>query len=101
MEEKNAVLIDFNDGINVRKTETIEHGTIQRFTSDAPSGKKLMIIGDSFSEYFLRSAIHDVSEVLFVTFGELHRIDPIAEAPDYTVVMLVERNLPFLLNGIY
>ena len=101
MEEKNAVLIDFNDGINFRKTETIEHGTIQRFTSDAPSGKKLMIIGDSFSEYFLRSAIHDVSEVLFVTFGELHRIDPIAEAPDYTVVMLVERNLPFLLNGIY
>ena len=99
--EKNAVLIDFNDGIEIHKTETIEHGTVQRFVSDAPSGKKLMIIGDSFSEYVLRSAIHNVSEILFVTYGDLYRIDPIAEAPDYVVVMLVERNLPFLLNGLY
>ena len=99
--ERNAVLIDFNDGIGSRKTETVDHGTLQRFTSDAPSGKKLMIIGDSFSEYFLRSAIHDVSEILFVTYGELYRIDPEAEAPDYVVVMLVERNLPFLVSGFY
>ena len=99
--EKNAVLIDFSDGIEPHKTETIDHGTIQRFISNAPSGKKLLIIGDSFSEYFLRSAIHDVSEVLFVTFGELSRIDLDAEKPDYIVVMLVERNLPFLLNGFY
>ncbi|MBQ6509152.1 MAG: hypothetical protein IJI07_06740 [Flexilinea sp.] len=101
MKERNAVLIDFNDGITPQKTETIEHGTVQRYISDAPSDKKLMIIGDSFSEYFLRSAIHDVSEILFVTYGELERIDPIAEAPDYIVVMLVERNLPFLVSGFY
>ena len=101
MSEKNAVLIDYNDGIEPQKTETIEHGTIQRYVSNAPSDKKLLIIGDSFSEYFLRSAIHDVSEILFVTFGELYRIDPIAEAPDYIVVMLVERNLPFLISGFY
>lgn len=101
MTEPNTVLIDFNDGITVKKTETLEHGTLQRFTSDAPVHKKLMIIGDSFSEYFLRSAIHDVNEVLFVTYGELSMVDLEAEAPDYLVVMLVERNLPFLLNGFW
>lgn len=101
MIEKNSVLLDFDDGINTKKTGTIEHGTIQRYVSDAPSGKKLMIIGDSFSEYYLRSAIHDVSEIIFVTYGQLYRIDPIEEAPDYIVVMLVERNLPFLVSGFY
>ncbi len=101
MTEPNTVLIDFNDGVTVKKTETREHGTLQRFTSDAPAHKKLLIIGDSFSEYFLRSAIHDVDEILFVTYGELSMIDLEAEAPDYLVVMLVERNLPFLLNGFW
>lgn len=99
--EKNAVLIDFNDGVDVQKTETIDHGTIQRFTSNAAAHKKLLLIGDSFSEYVLRSAIHDVDEILFVTYGQLYRIDLEAEAPDYAVVMLVERNLPFLVNGFY
>ena len=99
--EPNTVLIDFNDGVTVNKTATVDHGTLQRFTSDAPAHKKLMIIGDSFSEYFLRSAIHDVDEILFVTYGELSMVDIEAEAPDYLVVMLVERNLPFLLNGFW
>ncbi len=101
MAEPNTVLIDFSDDVTVTKTETQQHGTLQRFTSDAPAHKKLMIIGDSFSEYFLRSAIHDVDEVLFVTYGELSMVDLEAEAPDYLVVMLVERNLPFLLNGFW
>ena len=99
--EENAVLIDFNDNVESHKAETREYGRIQRFTSNAPVHKKLMIIGDSFSEYFLRSAIHDVDEVLFVTYGQLSLIDFEAEKPDYLVVMLVERNLPFLLNGFY
>ena len=99
--EKNAVMIDFDDGIKTRKRETLDYGRIQRFTSDAPNHKKLMIIGDSFSEYFMRSAIHEVDEVLFITYGQLSLIDFEAEAPDYVVVMLVERNLPFLLNGFY
>ena len=55
----------------------------------------------SFSEYCLRSAIHDTNEVLFVTYGQLSLIDLEAEHPDYLVIMLVERNLPFLLNGFY
>lgn len=99
--EENAVLIDFNDNVESHKTETLEYGRIQRYTSNAPVHKKLMIIGDSFSEYFLRSAIHDVDEILFVTYGQLSLIDWEAEKPDYLVVMLVERNLPFLLNGFY
>ena len=101
MPEENAVLIDFDDGIKSQKTETVEYGRIQRFTSDAPLRKKLLIIGDSFSEYYLRSAIHDIGEILFVTYGELYRVDLTAEAPDYIVVMLVERNLPFLVSGFY
>ncbi len=101
MPEQNAVLIDFDDGIRSNKTETIEYGRIQRYTSDAPVHKKLLIIGDSFSEYYLRSAIHDIDEILFVTYGQLYRIDLAAEAPDYVVVMLVERNLPFLVSGFY
>ena len=101
MPEQSAVLIDFDDGIKTKKTETIEYGRIQRFTSNAPIRKKLMIIGDSFSEYYLRSAIHDISDILIVTYGEQYRIDLAAEAPDYVVVMLVERNLPFLVSGFY
>ena len=101
MPEPNAVLIDFDDGIKTEKTETVEYGRIQRFTSNAPIRKKLLIIVDSFSEYYLRSAIHDIGEILFVTYGELYRVDLAAEAPDYVVVMLVERNLPFLVSGFY
>lgn len=100
MTEENAVAIDFGDGLEVRKTGTIDHGTLQWYESDAGNGK-LMVIGDSFSEYFLRSAIHDVGRIVFVTYGELSRIDMAAEDPDYIVLMLVERNLPFLLNGIW
>ena len=99
--EENAVQIDFDDEVLVWKPESIEHGKIQRFGSTSPNQKKLLIIGDSFSEYFMRSAIHDVSEILFVTYGELYRIDIAAEKPDYLVVMLVERNLPFLVSGFY
>lgn len=99
--EGNMVLIDFEDNVTPEKTETIDYGTIQRFISDAPLQKKLLIIGDSFAEYYLRAAIHQIGEILFVTYGELHRIDLESEAPDYIVVMLVERNLPFLLNGFY
>ena len=99
--EENAVRIDYDDGVTPQKTQTIEHGTVQRFVSDAPEHKKLMLLGDSFSEYCLRSAIHDVDEVLFVTYGQLSLIDLEVERPDYLVIMLVERNLPFLLNGFY
>ncbi len=101
MPELKAVLIDFEDGIKPEKTETIDHGRIQRFTSNAPLQKKLLIIGDSFSEYYLRSAIHDIGEILFVTYGDLYKVDLAKESPDYVVVMLVERNLPFLVNGFY
>ena len=99
--EPNAVLLDFDDNIQIWKPQTINHGEIQRYVSDAGTDKKLLVIGDSFSESFVRSAIHDVDEVLFVTYGSLYQIDLQAEAPDYLVVMLVERNLPFLLNGFY
>ena len=99
--ETNAIQLDFDDNIQTWKTETINHGQIQRFVSDSETHKKLLILGDSFSEYFMRSAIHDLDEVLFVTYGALYQIDLAAEAPDYLVVMLVERNLPFLLNGFY
>ncbi len=101
MPEKNTILIDFNDGITAWKSETVDYGRLQRYRSDAPVHKKLLIIGDSFSEHFLRSAIHDVDEILFVTYGQLYRIDLEAEDPDYLVVMLVERNLPFLVSGFY
>ena len=40
-----------------------------------------------------------MDEIYFVTYGEMYRIDPLKEAPDLVVVMLVERNLPFLLYG--
>ena len=99
--ETNAVLLDFDDNRQIGKTQTINHGEIQRFVSDAETHKKLLVIGDSFSESFMRSAIHDTDEVLFVTYGSLYQIDLQAEAPDYLVVMLVERNLPFLVNGFY
>ena len=101
MPEKNTILLDFNDGITAWKSETVDYGRLQRYKSDSPVHKKLMIIGDSFSEHFLRSAIHDVDEILFVTYGQLYRIDLETEAPDYLVVMLVERNLPFLVSGFY
>lgn len=97
--EKNAVTVEFDDDIAVWKPESIDHGTIQRFNSYAPVHKKMLLVGDSFSEYFMRSAIHNIDEILFVTYGELHRIDFESEQPDYLVVMLVERNLPFLLDG--
>lgn len=101
--ENYAVDIDFNDGLELFKTQTINYGSIQRYTTnDRPDGivKKLMIIGDSFSEYFLRSAVHDIKDILFVTYGDLQFIDFESEIPDYLVIMLVERNLPFLLQGI-
>ncbi len=99
--EKNAVKIDYADGVTPQKVQTINYGRFQRFVSDAPARGKLMLLGDSFSEYCLRSAIHDTNEVLFVTYGQLSLIDLEAEHPDYLVIMLVERNLPFLLNGFY
>ena len=101
MPEKNTILIDHNDGISAWKSETVDYGRLQRYRSDSPVHKKLMIVGDSFAEHFLRSAIHYVDEILFVTYGQLYRIDLAAEDPDYLVVMLVERNLPFLVNGFY
>ena len=97
--EENGVKIDYNDGVTVWKPETVDHGTLQRFVSDAPVHKKMLLIGDSFSEYFMRSAIHELEEIYFVTYGEMYRVDPVKEAPDLVVVMLVERNLPFLLYG--
>ena len=99
--ERNGVAIDHNDGINVWKPETVDHGKLQRFMSDAPDKKKMLLIGDSFSEYFMQSAIHDITEIHFVTYGELYRIDLVQESPDYVVIMLVERNLPFLVHGFY
>lgn len=99
--ERNGVAIDHNDGINVWKPETVDHGKLQRFMSDAPVKKKMLLIGDSFSEYFMQSAIHDITEIHFVTYGELYRIDLVQESPDYVVIMLVERNLPFLVHGFY
>ncbi len=104
MPEGNAVRIDYTDGVETYKTQTINYGHIQRYTSDAVdsvSQKKLMIIGDSFSEYYVRAALHDIKDVLFVTYGDLSLIDLDAETPDYLVVMLVERNLPFLLSYFY
>jgi len=101
MNEDNAVLVDFSDGIKAYKAETTDHGQVRRHRSDAPTHKKMLVIGDSFSEAFLRSAIHDIDEILFAAYGELSKIDLEAEAPDYLVVMLVERNLPFLLGGFY
>lgn len=101
IQEQNAVQVDHDDNFQIWKPETIDHGKIQRFISESPVNKKLMIIGDSFSEYFMRSAIHDLEEIIFVTYGYLHLIDYEAEKPDYLVIMLVERNLPFLLNGFY
>ncbi len=104
MPELNAVEIDYTDGIETYKTQTINYGHVQRYTTDstAPeSQKKLMVIGDSFSEYYVRAALHDIRDVLFVTHGDLSLIDPEAETPDYLVVMLVERNLPFLLSYFY
>ena len=97
--EENGISIDYNDGVTIWKPETVDHGTLQRFVSDAPVHKKMLLIGDSFSEYFMRSAIHELDEIYFVTYGEMYRIDPLKEAPDLVVVMLVERNLPFLLYG--
>ena len=99
--EQNGVAIDYNDGISVWKPETVDHGKLQRFMSDAPVQKKMLLIGDSFSEYFMQSAIHDITEIHFVTYGELYRINLDEEDPDYVVVMLVERNLPFLVHGFY
>ena len=102
--ELNAVDIDFDDGLEMEKIQTINYGRIQRYTTnDRPDGRsdKLMVIGDSFSEYYFHSAGHDIKNILFVTYGNLHLIDPETEIPDYLVVMLVERNLPFLLEGFY
>lgn len=104
MPEGNAVLIDYTDGVDAQKTQTINHGHVQRYnsnSSDSASQKKLMVIGDSFSEYYVRAALHDIKDVLFVTYGDLSLIDLDAETPDYLVVMLVERNLPFLLSYFY
>lgn len=101
--ESNEAEIEFDDGLQIHKTQTINYGSIQRFTSDdRPDNKvqRLLIIGDSFAEYYLRSAIHDIKDILFVTYGDLSLIDLDAEIPDYLVVMLVERNLPFLLDPI-
>ena len=102
--ESNAVEMEFDDGLGIYKTQTINHGNLQRFTNDDPHSEqheKLLIIGDSFSEYFIRSAIHDIKDILFITYGDLYLIDLEEESPDYLVIMLVERNLPFLYNGIY
>ncbi len=101
--ELNAVEMEFDDGLGIYKTQTINYGNLQRFTNDDPHSeqhKKLLVIGDSFSEYFIRSAIHDIKDILFITYGDLYLIDLKEESPDYLVIMLVERNLPFLLSGI-
>ena len=104
MPEGNAIEIDYTDGLEIYKTQTINYGHVQRYASNSTnsqSQKKLMVIGDSFSEYYVRAALHDIKDVLFVTYGDLSLIDLEAETPDYLVVMLVERNLPFLLNYFY
>lgn len=104
MPEDNAVKIDYEDGIQTQKTQTINYGHVQRYTADTEDlqkQKSLMVIGDSFSEYYVRAALHDMKDVLFVTYGNLSLIDWEAETPDYLVVMLVERNLPFLLDYFY
>lgn len=101
--ENNAVEIDYNDGLGIFKTQTIDFGSIQRFTSDdtdLSKHKRLMVIGDSFSEHYVRAALHDIKDILFVTYGDLDLIDFEAEIPDYLVIMLVERNLPFLLSPV-
>lgn len=104
LHEKNDVEIHFSDEIAIRRTEMIENGKVQRYITEGFSeenNKKLLIVGDSFSEYFLHSAGHDVEDILFITYGNLFRINLEREKPDYLVVMLVERNLPFLLEGFF
>lgn len=101
--EPNAVTINFDDGLNIYKTQTINYGNLQRFTNDDPHPEhafKAVVIGDSFAEYYIRSAIHDIKDILFITYGDMYLADLNAESPDYLIIMLVERNLPFLLNGI-
>ena len=101
--ENNAIEIDYDDGLGIFKTQTINYGSIQRFTSDdtdLSKHKRLMVIGDSFSEHYVRAALHDIKDILFVTYGDLGMIDFEAEIPEYLVIMLVERNLPFLLSPV-
>ena len=104
LHEKNDVEIHFSDEIAIRRTEMIENGKVQRFVASSETNahkEKLFIIGDSFSEYYLHSAGHDIENILFVTYGNLFRINLEEEHPDYLVIILVERNLPFLLEGFY
>ena len=104
MTEPNAVEMEFHDGLGIYKTQTINYGSLQRFTSDDPHSelhRRLLVIGDSFSEYYIRSAIHDIKDILFITYGDLYLADLEREDPHYLVVMLVERNLPFLLEGFH
>lgn len=98
--EVNAADVEFQNGLTINKVKTENYGKIQRFTTAGQAderNKKLMIIGDSFSEYYLHSAGHDVKDIVFITYGNMYLIDIETEKPDYLVVMLVERNLPFLL----
>ena len=102
--EPNAIEMEFDDGLGIYKTQTINYGNLQRFTNDDPHSelhKKVLVIGDSFAEYYIRSAIHDIKDILFITYGDLYLIDLEEENPDYVVIMLVERNLPFLLDGVH
>lgn len=98
--EKNAVSLHFKDGIHAEKNGTMLNGAFQMYTSDAPKAD-MILIGDSFSEYYQRSAIHDVSDIAFITYGDLSILHMEDYSPTYIVLMLVERNLPFLLNRIY
>lgn len=101
--ETNAVVLEFDDGLNIYKTQTINYGNLQRFTNDGSQPEqafKALVIGDSFAEYYIRSAIHDIKDILFITYGDTYLTNLDEEDPDYLIIMLVERNLPFLLSGI-
>ena len=99
--EKNAVTILYDDEIVSEKTGSVDYGRIQRFHSNAENQEKIVILGDSFGEYLIEPLNHFYSDVIFLKYGSLPDIDLQAEGITKFSLVLVERNLSFLLDGIY
>lgn len=99
--EKNSVAVDYAGGFSSEKTESVDHGTIQRYRSTNSNGRNLLILGDSFGESMIEAFTQKYENVLFVTRGSLNRIDLSDEKPDQCFVIITERNIDYFLTGIY
>lgn len=94
-EPEDGLLCNYKEDIDETVVrEDNETASVQKYTSDAPGGEKLVIVGDSFVNTMLQFLRCDFSSVYYVCWDSIDQADwSMIRDADYLVVESVERNI--------